>query len=342
LYVQEDVAATVQEMLFGAMDELALGDPLDLFTDVGPVIDAQAQSGIRDYIAAARAEGRVLKEMTAPETGTFIAPTVIKVSGIAAMPREIFGPVLHIATFKAGEVMEVVKAVNATGYGLTFGLHTRIDDRVQAVIEALHVGNTYVNRNQIGAVVGSQPFGGEGLSGTGPKAGGPEYLLRYTQASAPAAGMEDRETTEADVAAQLRLDRKTVHTAHARVLPGPTGESNRLTAVPRAPVLCLGPSAATALAQAEAIRALGGHAVEVPGLAPLALTRLDGFSGVLWWGDEAGARVRAKALADRPGPILPLIGDMPDAAHALLERHVCIDTTASGGNAQLLAEVADS
>jgi RHH-type proline utilization regulon transcriptional repressor/proline dehydrogenase/delta 1-pyrroline-5-carboxylate dehydrogenase len=96
------------------------------------------------------------------------------------------------------------------------------------------------------------------------------------------------------------------------------------------------------LAQAEAIRALGGHAVEVPGLAPLALTRLDGFSGVLWWGDEAGARVRAKALADRPGPILPLIGDMPDAAHALLERHVCIDTTASGGNAQLLAEVADS
>jgi RHH-type proline utilization regulon transcriptional repressor/proline dehydrogenase/delta 1-pyrroline-5-carboxylate dehydrogenase len=342
LYVQEDVAATVQEMLFGAMDELALGDPLDLFTDVGPVIDAQAQSGIRDYIAAARAEGRVLKEMTAPETGTFIAPTVIKVSGIAAMPREIFGPVLHIATFKAGEVMEVVKAVNATGYGLTFGLHTRIDDRVQAVIEALHVGNTYVNRNQIGAVVGSQPFGGEGLSGTGPKAGGPEYLLRYTQASAPAAGMEDRETTEADVAAQLRLDRKTAHTAHARVLPGPTGESNRLTAVPRAPVLCLGPSAATALAQAEAIRALGGHAVEVPGLAPLALTRLDGFSGVLWWGDEAGARVRAKALADRPGPILPLIGDMPDAAHALLERHVCIDTTASGGNAQLLAEVADS
>ncbi len=341
LYVQEDVAETVQEMLFGAMDELALGDPLDLFTDVGPVIDAQAQSGIRDYIAAARAEGRVLKEMTAPKLGTFIAPTVIKVSGIAAMPHEIFGPVLHIATFKAGEVMEVVKAVNATGYGLTFGLHTRIDDRVQAVVEALHVGNTYVNRNQIGAVVGSQPFGGEGLSGTGPKAGGPEYLIRYTRSAAPVAGVEDRETTEAEVAAQLRLDRRAAHTAHARVLPGPTGESNRLTAVPRAPVLCLGPSAATALTQAEAIRALGGHAVEAPGLTPLALTRLDGFAGALWWGDEAGARARAKALAGRLGPILPLIGGMPDAAHALLERHVCIDTTASGGNAQLLAAVAD-
>ena len=144
---------------------------MDLFTDVGPVIDAEAQADIRDYIAAARAEGRVMKEMTAPKDGTFIAPTVISVSGIAAMPREIFGPVLHIATFKAGEVMQVVEAVNATGYGLTFGLHTRIDDRVQAVIEALHVRNTYVKRNQIGAVVGSQPFGGEGLSGTGPKAG---------------------------------------------------------------------------------------------------------------------------------------------------------------------------
>ena len=342
LYVQEDVAETVQEMLFGAMDELALGDPLDLFTDVGPVIDAEAQAGIRDYIAAARAEGRVLKEMKAPQDGTFIAPTVIRVAGIAAMPREIFGPVLHIATFKAGAVMDVVQAVNATGYGLTFGLHTRIDDRVQSVIEALHVGNTYVNRNQIGAVVGSQPFGGEGLSGTGPKAGGPDYLIRYTVAAAPSAGPDDRETTEAEVTAQVRLDRRTAHPAHARVLPGPTGESNRLTAVPRPPVLCLGPSAATALAQAEAIRALGGHAVEAPGLAPLALTRLDGFSGAVWWGDKVGGRVRAQALAARPGPILPLIGGMPDAAHALLERHVCIDTTASGGNAQLLAEVSGS
>ncbi len=339
LYVQEDVAETVQEMLFGAMDELALGDPLDLFTDVGPVIDAAAQSGIRDYIAAARAEGRVMKEMTVPKDGTFIAPTVIRVKGISAMPREIFGPVLHIATFKAGEVMQVVEAVNATGYGLTFGLHTRIDDRVQSVIEALHVGNTYVNRNQIGAVVGSQPFGGEGLSGTGPKAGGPEYLTRYTRIEAPAAGVDDRETSEADVLAQLHLDRRLAQPATARVLPGPTGESNRLTTVPRAPLLCLGPSAATALAQAEAIRALGGHAVEAPGLAPLALTRLQGFSGALWWGDEAGARTRAQALAARTGPILPLIAEMPDAAHALLERHVCIDTTASGGNAQLLAEV---
>jgi RHH-type proline utilization regulon transcriptional repressor/proline dehydrogenase/delta 1-pyrroline-5-carboxylate dehydrogenase len=342
LYVQEDVAETLQEMLFGAMDELAIGDPWGLFTDVGPVIDAEAKSGIADYIAAARAEGRVLKEMAAPAQGHFVAPTVLRVSGIEAMPREIFGPVLHIATFKAGEIAKVVAAVNATGYGLTFGLHTRIDDRVQSVIEALQVGNTYVNRNQIGAVVGSQPFGGEGLSGTGPKAGGPDYLHRFVAVAAPVGAEDTRVAAEAEIAADLRLDRKTAHPAVARVLPGPTGESNRLTAVPRAPVLCLGPSAATALQQAEAIRALGGHAVEAAGLEVAALTRLNGFSGAVWWGDVAGGRLRAQALASRKGPILPLIGGMPDAGHALLERHVCIDTTASGGNAQLLAEVSGS
>ncbi|WP_430464766.1 bifunctional proline dehydrogenase/L-glutamate gamma-semialdehyde dehydrogenase PutA [Tabrizicola sp.] len=341
LYLQEDVAEHTLDMLYGAMDELALGDPADLVTDVGPVIDAEAQAGIADYIAKARAEGRVLKEMPAPKAGTFIGPTVIRVSGIQDMAREIFGPVLHVATFKASEIDAVVKAVNATGYGLTFGLHTRIDDRVQAVVDALAVGNTYVNRNQIGAVVGSQPFGGEGLSGTGPKAGGPEYLHRFTRPATPAAGAEDRQTPEAEVAASLRLDRVTAHPAEALVLPGPTGESNRLTFVPRAPVLCLGPSATTALAQAEAIRALGGHAIEAPGLDPAALTRLDGFSGALWWGDSEGARIRARALAARKGPILALIGTLPDKGHATLERHVCIDTTASGGNAQLLAEVSN-
>ena len=117
---------------------------------------------------------------------------MIAVPGIAAMAREIFGPVLHVATFKARDLAAVIDAINATGYGLTFGLHTRIDDRVQEVVERLQVGNAYVNRNQIGAVVGSQPFGGEGLSGTGPKAGGPDYLARFTRAAAPAAGQARR------------------------------------------------------------------------------------------------------------------------------------------------------
>ena len=339
LYVQEDIAETVQDMLFGAMEELTLGDPWTLATDVGPVINATAQTAISAYIDAARSEGRVLKELPAPANGHFIAPTVIAVKGIADMPREIFGPVLHIVRFKAGQVAKVVEAINATGYGLTFGLHTRIDDRVQQVTEAIRTGNTYVNRNQIGAVVGSQPFGGEGLSGTGPKAGGPHYLTRFTSTKAPTGTPDDRHADEAIIAAALGLAPIQTQPVTAQVLPGPTGESNRLSSYARAPLLCLGPSAAAALIQAQTIRALGGQAIEAPDLDPQALTRLNGFSSVLYWGDSTSARVIAKALASRQGPIIPLIGGMPDAAHALLERHVCIDTTASGGNAQLLAEV---
>jgi RHH-type proline utilization regulon transcriptional repressor/proline dehydrogenase/delta 1-pyrroline-5-carboxylate dehydrogenase len=327
-------------MLFGAMDDLALGDPWRLATDVGPVIDTQAQAGIRAYIDAARTEGRILKELQAPAEGTFIAPTVLSVRGIQDMPREIFGPVLHIATFKASEIDAVIATINATGYGLTFGLHSRIDDRVQRIVEGLHTGNTYVNRNQIGAVVGSQPFGGEGLSGTGPKAGGPHYLTRFTRAPAPAATPDDATTPAADAARAL-MSPWPKAAPQTLDLPGPTGESNRLTLTARAPLLCLGPGRAAALQQAQVIRALGGHAVEAPGLAVEALSRLKGFSGALWWGDSDTGRAYAQTLASRPGPILPLIG-APDAGHANLERHLCIDTTASGGNAQLLAAVADA
>ncbi len=340
LYVQKDVAKGIEEMLFGAMDDLSLGDPWDLATDIGPVIDAQAQAAIRAYIEAARAEGRVVKEIAAPEGGTFIGPTVIRVTGVEQMPREIFGPVLHIANFTASDIGRVVAAVNATGYGLTFGLHTRIDDRVQEVVEALRVGNIYVNRNQIGAVVGSQPFGGEGLSGTGPKAGGPHYMLRFTSAATPEAKDDGKVTTPEAAAKLLGAKRDTPPPPSVIELPGPTGESNRLTTAPRAPVLCLGPGAAAASAQSKAISAMGGLAVEVPGLPPASLTSLSGFSGALWWGDVETARSYALALAARDGPILPLITAQPDAGHAVIERHTCIDTTASGGNAQLLAEVA--
>ena len=340
LYLQEDVAETVTEMLFGAMEDLALGDPWALSTDVGPVIDAEAQAGIRAYVDAARAEGRVLKELKAPGQGTFIAPTVLRIKGIQDMPREIFGPVLHIATFKASEIDAVIGAINATGYGLTFGLHSRIDDRVQRIVEGMRVGNTYVNRNQIGAVVGSQPFGGEGLSGTGPKAGGPHYLTRFTRAPVPLATPDDATTSLSEVARSLAAPWPQAET-HAEDMPGPTGESNRLTFSPRAPLLCLGPGRSAALQQAEVVRKLGGHAVEAPGLPAEILTTLTGISGAVWWGNADAGKPYAQALAGRQGPILPLIA-MPDAGHTHLERHLCIDTTASGGNAQLLAAAADA
>jgi RHH-type proline utilization regulon transcriptional repressor/proline dehydrogenase/delta 1-pyrroline-5-carboxylate dehydrogenase len=340
LYVQEDVADGFREMLFGAMDTLALGDPWQIATDIGPAIDAEAAEGLQTYIATARSRGAVLKELASPATGHFVAPAVIAVPGIGVLEREVFGPVLHIATFRAQELDRVIAEINATGYGLTFGLHSRIDDRVERVAARLAAGNLYVNRNQIGAVVASQPFGGEGLSGTGPKAGGPHYLARFVAAPAPLRGADEGVAADpATLQAALQATGADGAVVEAVEMPGPTGESNLLTTRARAPLLCLGPGAEAAAAQATAVRALGGLAVPCPGrLDPAALGTLEGFSGVLWWGDAEKARALGLALAARPGPILPLITGAPDAAHCMLERHLCIDTTAAGGNAALLAE----
>lgn len=333
LYIQEDIAEDVIEMLEGAMDALVMCNPWDISTDVGPVIDETAQKGIAEHIETARAEGRIIAELTAPTVGTFIAPTMIRVNGIADLEREIFGPVLHIATFKATELDKVINAINATGYGLTFGLHTRIDDRVQHVSERIEAGNIYVNRNQIGAIVGSQPFGGEGLSGTGPKAGGPNYLPRF---SAP-----DLKVVE-DIwdSTQKDLPKLPGHSGaflETITLPGPTGESNRLSTLPRPALLCMGPGKDTAAEQARAVAALGGNAVELSGsIDATALTDGPAYGGVLWWGDEATARKLEQALSERDGPIIPLLRGLPDTARVRAERHVCVDTTASGGNAQLL------
>jgi len=309
-----------------------------LSTDVGPVIDEEARAGIAAHIETARAEGRLLHELRTPNSGTFIAPTLIKVGSIADMGREIFGPVLHLATFKSSEIDTVVDTINATGYGLTFGLQTRIDDRVQHICERIHAGNIYVNRNQIGAIVGSQPFGGEGLSGTGPKAGGPNYLPRFVAPSAQAAhGAWNSNMTAPDMQAAIAAA-PSAEVAQTLVMPGPTGESNKLTLEPRAPLLCLGPSAETAEAQASLVRAMGGIAVKATGSLPaVALETLTGFSGALFWGASTEARAYEQALAKRTGAILPLITATPDLARVMGERHVCVDTTASGGNAALLA-----
>ena len=333
LYIQEDIAEDVIEMLEGAMDALVMGNPWDISTDVGPVIDETAQKGIAEHIETARAEGRIIAELTAPTIGTFIAPTMIRVNGIADLEREIFGPVLHIATFKATELDKVIDAINATGYGLTFGLHTRIDDRVQHVSERIEAGNIYVNRNQIGAIVGSQPFGGEGLSGTGPKAGGPNYLPRF---SAPDLKVvEDTwDSTQKDLP---KLPGHSGAFLETITLPGPTGESNRLSTLPRPALLCMGPGKDTAAEQARAVAALGGNAVELSGrIDATALTDGPAYGGVLWWGDEATARKLEQALSERDGSIIPLLRGLPDTARVRAERHVCVDTTASGGNAQLL------
>ena len=333
LYVQEDIAPSFIKMLTGAMDTLAVGQPWDISTDLGPVIDEPARAKIAAHIEAHKTE--IIHQLPTPHGGTFIAPTLIKVSGIADMEEEIFGPVLHLVTYKSHELDQIIDDINATGYGLTFGLHTRIDDRVQHVSDRIMAGNVYINRNQIGAIVGSQPFGGTGLSGTGPKAGGPDYLLRFRAGkSAGVAG--EWSTTQIELPAIT--NKPQIICEHT--LPGPTGESNRLSSMSRAPILCMGPGAGTAQAQAEAVNKLGGQAILVTGsIDPALLTDGPSYGGVLWWGDAQVTRAIDTALAQRTGPILPLITGQPDVGHALEERHICIDTTASGGNAALLGEV---
>jgi RHH-type proline utilization regulon transcriptional repressor/proline dehydrogenase/delta 1-pyrroline-5-carboxylate dehydrogenase len=177
LLVQEDVADRTLEMLKGAMDTLLVGDPADPASDVGPVIDSAAFEKLEAYRQAQKA--RWVHSVPAPATGNFIAPTVIGLDRIADLDAEWFGPLLHVVTWKAGELPQTIAAVNALGYGLTMGLHSRIASVAASVTAAAHVGNLYINRSMIGAIVGSQPFGGEGRSGTGFKAGGPHYLLRF-------------------------------------------------------------------------------------------------------------------------------------------------------------------
>ena len=333
LYIQEDIAPAFIKMLKGAMDALDIGQPWDIATDVGPVIDEQARAKIAAHITAHSAD--ILHQLPTPETGTFIAPTLIKVDGIADMKEEIFGPVLHLATYKSQELDAVIDAINATGYGLTFGLHTRIDDRVQHVSDRITAGNVYINRNQIGAIVGSQPFGGTGLSGTGPKAGGPDYLLRF-RAPKPAGAAGEWATTQSE----LPKITTTAQLIKETTLPGPTGESNRLSSMSRAPILCMGPGPDAAAAQAKAVTALGGQASAATGtIAPSLLTDGPAYGGIMWWGDAATAQAIDKALAKRTDAIMPLITSQPDAGHAHEERHICIDTTASGGNAALLGEI---
>ena len=182
LFVQDDIADKVTAMLAGAMAELKVGDPALLSTDVGPVIDADALEMLEAHAARMEREARAIA--TAPldaalEHGTFFAPRAYELQSLSQLPREVFGPVLHVIRWKADQLDAVVDQVNATGYGLTLGIHSRIDETVERIVARAKVGNVYVNRNQIGAVVGVQPFGGQGLSGTGPKAGGPHYLLRF-------------------------------------------------------------------------------------------------------------------------------------------------------------------
>jgi RHH-type proline utilization regulon transcriptional repressor/proline dehydrogenase/delta 1-pyrroline-5-carboxylate dehydrogenase len=350
LYLQEDIAPKFLEMLYGAMDAQIAGDPWDVATDIGPVITKAALEGINAHIAEAKNAGRILHQIDVPVAGTFAKPTAIKVAGIQDLREEIFGPVLHVATYKTKDLDRVVDAINASQYGLTFGVHSRIDTFVHSLCNRLNVGNIYVNRNQIGAVVGSQPFGGEGLSGTGPKAGGPDYLTRFV--------IQDQADVHPYVQTALEFDRVQDYLSNIKhpkrvalssvILPGPTGELNQLSTYGRGIVLCLGPTLDQARDQARDAKKAGCAALIIApdaqpaeglsGTMPLVyLKTLVGFDAVVLWADEATLRDARFALAARSGALLPLIDALDVTERCTLERHICIDTTAAGGNATLLA-----
>jgi RHH-type transcriptional regulator, proline utilization regulon repressor / proline dehydrogenase / delta 1-pyrroline-5-carboxylate dehydrogenase len=186
LCVQEDVADKMIDMITGAAAELKIGDPRAIETHIGPVIDKEAKDRIDAHVSAARAAGKLHYAAPLPvdpalSKGHFVAPTILALGAVGDLKTEIFGPVLHVVRYKAADLDRVIAAIGSTGYGLTLGIHSRIDTAIEHIIDQLPVGNVYVNRNIIGAVVGTQPFGGSGLSGTGPKAGGPHYLLRFAE-----------------------------------------------------------------------------------------------------------------------------------------------------------------
>ena len=338
LYVQKDIADKFLDMLYGAMDELISGNPWDANTDVGPIITNTAAKDINDYINIAMDDGRILHQSAAPNIKTFVKPTVISVNSIKDMAKEIFGPVLHVTTFEAREIPSIIETINKTGYGLTFGIHSRIEARIHNLCSSLNVGNIYVNRNQIGAVVGSQPFGGEGLSGTGPKAGGPNYLKHFLNISDPVSEKNDTQAITTNAQEILNKvtapDRKVLHIS---TLPGPTGELNILSSYPKGIVLCLGPTSTQAKQQAKLAHDAGCNTCIILNIDLSELTNLKGFDVVIFWAERDAIQKARTCLANRNGPLIPLITDINVTQRCILERHVCIDTTAAGGNVALLA-----
>ncbi len=376
LCLQDDVAERVLAMLKGAIAELSVGMPDRLSTDVGPVITPAARETILAHVAAMRARGRPVHAPRLPAAcahGNFVAPTLIEIDSLEELEREVFGPVLHVLRWRRGQLDGLIEAINATGYALTFGVHTRIDETILRATTRAAAGNCYVNRTLIGAVVGVQPFGGHGLSGTGPKAGGPLYLARLL-AIRPAPALHGAVPPAArhwadwlaarglaDAASRCDALSEQSPLGVVRVLPGPVGERNTWSLEPRGDVLCL-PSSALGLAlQVGAALATGNRAlVALPAALRGALDDLpEGVRGLvvedaggasasvaLHEGDADGLREAAIALAAREGPLVALHGassqGLRDGSEfyplefLVQERSVSVNTAAAGGNANLM------
>ncbi|HEX7858356.1 MAG TPA: trifunctional transcriptional regulator/proline dehydrogenase/L-glutamate gamma-semialdehyde dehydrogenase [Sphingobium sp.] len=366
LCLQEEVADRTLAMLKGALKELRIGRTDRLATDIGPVITAEAQTRIEQHIDAMRRAGhRVEQQSLSAEAarGFFVPPTIIELDSIANLEREVFGPVLHVIRYRREGLDALVDAINATGYGLTFGLHTRLDDMVERVTRRVKAGNIYINRNVIGAIVGVQPFGGRGLSGTGPKAGGPLYLGRLVRnppeifgeaihAPDPALGDFARWLAgkgEAGLSEQLLHAARHGPLGMAIELPGPVGERNLYGCHRRGKILLKALTTKGLHSQLGAILATGNDAViegmDLPADLPPSVRkriveRSDGWSAVLVEGGADDIRVALREAAQCPGPIISVHSQMANGNYVLdwlvEEVATSINTAAAGGNASLM------
>ncbi|MET3900076.1 RHH-type proline utilization regulon transcriptional repressor/proline dehydrogenase/delta 1-pyrroline-5-carboxylate dehydrogenase [Devosia sp. UYZn731] len=377
LCLQEDIADKTLAMLKGAMAELRTGNPDRLGIDIGPVITDEAQKIIADHVSALRAKGRTIVEAPldpATALGTFVAPTLIELKELSELTREVFGPVLHVVRYRREDIDSLVDRINGLGYGLTFGLHTRIDTTIERVTSRISAGNIYVNRNQIGAVVGVQPFGGHGLSGTGPKAGGPLYLRRLVRGDAGAiAGLAPN--TLIDLALSALADwlaangrtglaqQALAHGAHRAInasveLAGPVGERNFYGTAPRGTVLAIAASEDGLLLQLAAILATGNSAAieaspalwalidQLPAIVRGRVARPSAKDGavaaVLVEGDAEAVRAVSRRVTGWPGPIVTVqsapLGQGGYSLDLLVtETAISTNTAAAGGNASLMA-----
>ncbi|TXH36582.1 MAG: trifunctional transcriptional regulator/proline dehydrogenase/L-glutamate gamma-semialdehyde dehydrogenase [Rhodospirillaceae bacterium] len=351
LCIQEDAADRMMTMLKGAMAELSVGNPDRLSTDVGPVITREAMENINKHIDTMRSSGHKVHQLQLPEScslGTFVPPTIIEIANVGELTREVFGPVLHVLCYERDGLDDLIADINATGYALTFGVHTRIDESIARVTDQIRAGNIYVNRNIIGAVVGVQPFGGQSLSGTGPKAGGPLYLRRLLNAQPPLDGPLTRgkspETVrqwsdwlrqqgkEAEAALSERYASLTPLDA-VLDFPGPVGERNVYGLTPRGTVLCMAQSESGLMRQISAAFATGNRVLisapddvqTVLGKLPQALRArmgrlsdlaMDEFDVVLFEGDSDALHSISQEIARKAGQIVPVYGIRREALAA--------------------------
>ena len=368
LCLQEEVADRTLTMLKGALKELSIGRTDALKVDIGPVIGAEARETIERHIAALRERGAPVERQALPDEaahGTFVAPTIIEIGDISDLKREVFGPVLHVVRYRRERLGALIDAINDTGYGLTLGLHTRLDETVAYVTSRVKAGNLYVNRNVIGAIVGVQPFGGRGLSGTGPKAGGPLYLGRLVgQPPVFAARAAHLDTPVHDFADWLDAQGETASAATARRygeasalgvnigLPGPVGERNLYALHPRGRILLVPATRAGLFEQMAAVLATGNRGtvdgMSLPAGLPATVAAVfpadatERHAAALVEGDSAVVARTVAKVAGLPGPIVSVHAAQPDHPLAyrtewlIEEVSTSINTTAAGGNASLM------